>query len=207
MVQTDLNSLILTNANKAIKTLQNSQKFKMMRHFFWFPTTVFLGGAFRVTRNGQFVCKSQQHIHKSTVAYKLKKSFVRRPVDFHPITCFSLLEGGSWRVLEDEWEMPSLMEWKSSRPFNILVPPVVVKAAEICSLQSQKRELKRLISFGGGAADWRIFLCFLLSSQWWSSHSIQRDREKKRAFFLLVAKRGRQMRVQIEREVSMVLHG
>lgn len=60
MVQTDLNSLILTNANKAIKTLQNSQKFKMMRHFFWFPTTVFLGGAFRVTRNGQFVCKSQQ---------------------------------------------------------------------------------------------------------------------------------------------------
>ena len=48
--------------------------------------------------------------------------------------------------------MPSLMEWKSSRPFNILVHPVVVKAAEICSLQSQKRELKRLISFGGGAA-------------------------------------------------------
>ena len=75
------------------------------------------------------------------------------------------------------------MEWKSSRPFNILVPPVVVKAAEICSLQSQKRELKRLISFGGGAADWRIFLCFLLSSQWWSSHSIQRDREKKELFF------------------------
>ena len=48
--------------------------------------------------------------------------------------------------------MPSLMEWKSSRPFNILVHPVVVKAAEICSLQSQKRELKRLISFGGGGA-------------------------------------------------------
>lgn len=47
--------------------------------------------------------------------------------------------------------MPSLMEWKSSRPFNILVHPAVVVKAEICSLQSQKRELKRLISFG--AAD------------------------------------------------------
>ena len=73
MVQTDLNSLIFN--------------FKIETFLLTYGYCAFLeGGAFRVTRNGQFVCKSQQHIHKSTVAYKPKKSFVQSPVDFHPIT-------------------------------------------------------------------------------------------------------------------------
>ena len=76
-------------------------------------------------------------------------------------------------------------------PSHLLVLPAVVKA-EICSLQSQKRELKRLISFALHSTiskDWRIFfhafflLLFFLSNDDPPPTPFKETVEKKSFFF------------------------